>query len=195
MRLLVATQNRGKQQEIKTLLALTGLDLVFPNDLPAVSDLDVIEDGKSFAENAELKARAFAQASNVLSVAEDTGLQVAALNNEPGVASKRWHVGSDLDRNTALLKRLKSKQNRAAKFITVACLFDPATNQSSFFTGEMTGEIATAISTGSGFGYDPIFMPSGEKQTLAELGVATKNKISHRARAFIQVRAYLEKKL
>jgi XTP/dITP diphosphohydrolase len=195
MRLLVATQNRGKQQEIKTLLALPGLDLVFPNDLPAVSDFDVVEDGKTFAENAELKARAFAKASNMLSVAEDTGLQVTALDNKPGVASKRWHLGSDLDRNTALLHRLAGNKNRAATFITVACIFDPATNKSSFFTGEMAGEIATKISAGTGFGYDPIFIPAGEKQTLAELGVATKNKISHRARAFMQVRSYLESRL
>ncbi|MDA1079275.1 MAG: RdgB/HAM1 family non-canonical purine NTP pyrophosphatase [bacterium] len=192
---MVATQNQGKQQELRSLLSLSGVELVFPNELPSVANLDVVEDGSTFAENAELKARAFAQASKLLSVAEDTGLQVRALGNKPGVASKRWHLGSDLDRNQALLEQLNDKTDRFAEFVTVACLFDPVTKSPEYFVGKMTGSISSTIAVGTGFGYDPIFIPTGETKTLAELGMAVKNAISHRAHAFKKVRSYLEKAL
>jgi len=192
MRLLVATQNSGKQQEIADLLIIPGLQLCFPSDVPEVADLDVTEDGETFVQNAERKAKAFATTSNLLSVAEDTGLQVAALSGDPGVASKRWHTGSDTDRNQALLQRLVGEQNRAAKFVTVASLYYPSTGVNHMLVGEMTGTIATQNSGDAGFGYDPIFVPTGETKTLAELGIERKNAISHRAMAFTQVREYLK---
>ncbi|NCN82847.1 MAG: RdgB/HAM1 family non-canonical purine NTP pyrophosphatase [Candidatus Pacebacteria bacterium] len=192
MQLLVATQNKGKQQEISELLALEDLELLFPQQVAAVVDLDVHENGTTFAENAELKARAFALRSGLLTVAEDSGLQVEALQGEPGVASKRWHEVSDTDRNMALLERLQKEQNRTAKFVTTACIFDPETNMSRLFVGEMNGAISLQMAGSAGFGYDPIFVPSGDTKSLAELGVLVKNNISHRAVAFMKVRTYLE---
>ncbi|NCN06452.1 MAG: RdgB/HAM1 family non-canonical purine NTP pyrophosphatase [Candidatus Pacebacteria bacterium] len=193
MRLLVATQNPGKQQEIRSLLKTSGIELLFPNQIPTVANLDVAETGKTFAENAELKARAFAQESGIASIAEDTGLQVAVLGGEPGVASKRWLSGSDYDRNKALLDRLADNPHRAAKFVTVAYFYDPISAVGRSFTGEMSGEIAMKISNDTGFGYDSIFIPTEEKEVLAKLGLNKKNTISHRSIAFTQVVEYLQK--
>ena len=195
MRLLVATQNQGKQREIARLLETPGLQLYFPNHLPATAELDVLEDGETFAQNAELKARAFAIASDLWTVAEDTGLQVEALAGRPGVASKRWYAGSDTDRNQVLLRRLAGEQNRVAKFVTVACVFDPDNGEAKIFIGELPGSIALDSSGASGFGYDPIFIPTNETHTLAELGIEKKVTISHRAHAFNQVREYLSTRI
>jgi len=180
MRLLVATQNQGKQREIARLLETPGLQLYFPNHLPATAELDVLEDGETFAQNAELKARAF---------------QVEALAGRPGVASKRWYAGSDTDRNQVLLRRLAGEQNRVAKFVTVACVFDPDNGEAKIFIGELPGSIALDSSGASGFGYDPIFIPTNETHTLAELGIEKKVTISHRAHAFNQVREYLSTRI
>lgn len=191
MKILVATTNPGKQREIATLLEHPQIKVLFPQDLAAVSALKVEETGTTFQENALLKAEAYAAGTNLLTVADDSGLEVTALDGFPGVHSARWHPGSDQERVQALLEKLKNEQNREAKFVTVACLFDPKTKESQYFKGEIIGTLSETARGTAGFAYDFIFIPKGHTQTFSELGVAAKNDFSHRAAAFLKVREFL----
>lgn len=191
---LLATSNLGKFREIEKLLSSEKLELVAPNKifqfLPSV-----IENGSTFEANALIKAQTYAQASQLPTIAEDSGLEVWALNNRPGVKSARYQKGSDQDRYLKLLAELEGITDRRARFTTVACFFEPKTVKTLFFTGQLAGEIAQKPAGEAGFGYDPIFIPQGFNQTLAELGIKVKNKISHRYQAFTQLNEYFAKKL
>jgi XTP/dITP diphosphohydrolase len=198
-KLLVATHNKGKLIEIKEILKPLPLELIALSDLPSLnpnhlqlSQTDVKETGKSFEKNAQIKANFFAGKTKLLTVADDSGLVVEALGGFPGVTSNRWHTGTDRDRNLALLSKLDGKKNRTAKFVTVVCLSDPISLQDYFFTGEVEGRIAQSILGDEGFGYDPIFIPNNYQKTFAQLGIEKKNQLSHRQRAFVQLKQYLE---
>jgi XTP/dITP diphosphohydrolase len=195
MQLLFATLNQGKLREAQALLHLPGLEVVNPADFAEVRDLDVEETGATFAENAELKARAFGAKVQILTVADDSGLEVAALNGQPGVLSKRFAPGSDSDRNRHLLELMKQVVDRSAQFKTVLCLFDPSTQQTHFFEGLVKGKIAWQAKGEAGFGYDPVFIPDGYDQSFAELGQETKNRLSHRAQALLAIQTYLKEHL
>ncbi len=192
--LLYATTNKGKLAEAVNLLSdlpvklfsLKDFDQKFQTNL---SQEDVAETGETFQENALLKARFFAKKAKMLTVAEDAGLQVKALNGEPGVKSARWYPGTDADRNKALLDRLKGIDNRQAIFVTVVCLFLPS-GEYYFFQGKMPGQIALQAKGENGFGYDPIFIPEGYEQTFAQLGTEIKNAISHRKRALVKLKDF-----
>lgn len=189
--ILFATQNKHKQAEISQLLADSPLKVVFPQDVPEVMDLEVEETGASFEENALLKARAFGQETNLLTAAEDTGLEVLALDGKPGVHSKRFFPGTDHDRNQELLRQLQPAPDRSARFVTVICVFDPKLSEHTFFEGVVTGKISETPQGDQGFGYDPVFIPDGYDQTFAELGQEVKNSISHRRRALIKLHTFL----
>lgn len=190
MKILVATQNQGKLAEIETVLRPVGIETTNPAS-EGLGELDVSETGETLAENALLKAQAFAAASQLPSLSDDSGLEVTALNGQPGVHSKRFAPGSDADRNRYLLSLLENASDRSAVFKTVLCLYDPATQTATYFEGVLPGVIATESRGTEGFGYDPIFVPSGYQQTLAQLGVEVKNTLSHRAQALQKVRSYL----
>lgn len=190
--LLFASQNKGKQAEVATLFDGSGVDLLFPQDFPELANLDPEETGDSFQENAQIKAQTWFEKIGIAVVAEDTGLQIDALNGAPGVHSKRFFSGSDSDRNNEILRRLQSESDRFAQFITVACLIMPE-QEPRFFEGVIRGTISNAISSGSGFGYDPIFIPNGYDQTFAELGQSVKNELSSRAVAIKQVVSVVKK--
>ncbi len=190
MRLVFASTNQGKINELQKLFESSNLELLTSND-DEVPNLDVPETGDTFHENAHLKALAFSETTLLPSLADDSGLSVAALNGEPGVASARWHDGTDHDRNEALLKRMEGVTDRSAEFITVVCFFDPETNTTEFFEGVVSGTIALEPMGDEGFGYDPIFIPDGYSKTFAELGVDTKNQLSHRYKAFTKFKQYL----
>jgi len=192
MKLLYSTQNQGKLKEARDILASLGIEFLSTADFPQIKDLDVEETGDSFAENAFLKAKTFAQKTNTLTIAEDFGLEVEALNGEPGVHSKRWLPGSETDKNKAIIEKLKDQDNRSARYVIVVCLYNPDTNESELFEAEVKGQIATEIKGAEGFGYDPIFIPDGYDQTFAELGTAVKNKIGHRALALKKVKQWLQ---
>lgn len=190
MTILVATQNPGKLAEIKAVLGTVGVEIADPVSV-GLADLDVEETGETLAENALLKAQAFAEASNLPSLSDDSGLEVAALDGQPGVRSKRFAPGSDADRNHHLLKVMKGKKDRSAVFKTVLCLYDPQTQNAEYFEGVLPGTITLEPKGDAGFGYDPVFVPEGYSETLAELGMETKNTLSHRAKALQKVQAYV----
>jgi XTP/dITP diphosphohydrolase len=189
MNLLIATGNPGKRIEFEALLAdapdqlRSKIHLLTPHDLGLT--LHVEEDGVTFAENAALKARAFCTASGMLTLADDSGLEVAALGGEPGLHSARYsgdHDHSDAHRRQYLLNRLSGLPRPWARFVCVLALAAPG-GDVSYHEGECRGEIIPTERGANGFGYDPIFLMEGRQLTMAELGTAEKNHISHRARA------------
>lgn len=189
MPLLLATLNPGKRREFLALL--TGLPperLRLPADLGLT--LDVPETGHTFSENARLKAAAFAQASGLPTLADDSGLEVEALDGAPGLYSARYAgpEASDGDRRRKLLHELRHvRPPRPARFVCVVAVAQPLPGGGLDFVeffGEIRGEIALAERGDNGFGYDPLFFIPDRGATLAELPDSIKNQISHRARAF-----------
>ncbi len=179
-KLLIATHNLGKLREYSALLQGLPLELVSPDELGL--DLDVDESGDTYSENAALKAHAYTQASGLLSLADDSGLEVAALGGAPGVRSARYAVGDDGDRVQALLKALAGKKDWTARFCCVIALVGPD-GRSWSLEGQCAGRIIDTPRGSGGFGYDPIFYLPSYAWTMAELPEGEKNLISHRARA------------
>lgn len=190
-RLLFASTNEGKIVEAKAILASLNCDFLSLSDLPLLKIRPVAETGSTFEANALIKAQSYAQMSGISTLAEDSGLVVDALGGEPGVNSARWHSGSDYDRCLALLKKMEGIPRRTASFVCSACLFNPSSHQNVCFTGQVEGVIAPHPIGSAGFGYDPIFIPSGFDLTFAQLGSKIKNKHSHRRRAFEQIFKFL----
>ncbi len=178
-RLLVATTNAGKQAEFRRLLADLPAELVTPNSIGL--DLDVAEPHDTYAENAAAKAIAHATATGLLTVADDSGIEVAALDWGPGVRSARW--GSP-DKAQSLLEAMAGQADRRARMVCALAVGIPGTADPSveIFTGTVEGGVAEEPRGSGGFGYDPIFLlPSGT--TTAELPDVEKDAISHRGRA------------
>ena len=190
--LLVATTNRGKLREYRELLADARVRLRSLADLDAQPS-EPPEDADSFAENAIVKARAYAEATRLITVADDSGLEIAALGGAPGVRTKRYFGEglSDAERNARLLERLRGAPDRTARFVCVIALAWPG-GQVETFEGICPGRIADAPAGANGFGYDPVFVPEGYTRTIAELPTEVKNRISHRGRAVAKVRARLQ---
>jgi len=191
--LIVATTNQGKLREIAALLQdadikIEGLDS-HPEWVPAV------EDGATFAENARKKAESIAAQSGQLCLADDSGLVVAALNGRPGIYSARFaHAGAtDAENNAYLLENMHglAAAQRSAAFVCAMALCTPG-GDCHIFEGRLEGQILTKPRGNSGFGYDPLFWLPGLGKSLAEISVAEKNRISHRALALTQVTTYLQ---
>jgi XTP/dITP diphosphohydrolase len=183
--LLIATNNPGKVREYRELLADLPVEITFPSQEGL--DLDVEETGSTFEENACLKALAFARATGLLTLADDSGLEVNALGGAPGVHSARYAGpgASDVDRYEKLLRALADvpREKRSARFRCVVALARPSGMIDSV-DGTCEGEIGYAPRGEHGFGYDPVFLVEGYGgQTLAEIDPEEKNRISHRARA------------
>ncbi len=191
MKLLFASHNQGKVREAREILARVGYDVLSLDDVKITEDVD--ETGQTMQENAQLKAEYFAQTSQLMTVADDSGLEIVALAGWPGVKSHRIVDGSDEQRNALVLSKMNGVNDREAQFRTVLCLVDPEHQQVKFFEGTVKGQIALQPSGTAGFGYDPIFIPSGYQQTFAELGMDVKNQISHRRQALEQLKNYLAK--
>ncbi|MBP7774202.1 RdgB/HAM1 family non-canonical purine NTP pyrophosphatase [Candidatus Woesebacteria bacterium] len=193
MKLFVGTTNPGKQREISALFLDTLIEVVFPQEIPAALELDVAETGSTFAENAYIKAQAYAQCTQLLTVADDSGLEILNLDGFPGVQSNRWHTGTSQERVRALLKKVEGSTERRARFVTVVCLVDPQSEKPQYFQGEIMGTLAetTRGAEEEGFEYDFIFIPDGETRTFAELGREWKIAHSHRTRAFLQLKQTL----
>lgn len=190
--LLIATNNPGKLEEMKALLGELSILLVTPSDLGL--DLNVVEDGLTYAENAKKKAAAFAHATGLISMADDSGLEVDALDRAPGVYSARYLSkpgATDADRRAYLLENLRSKPRpwRARFRATVAIAIPQGGIR--VCEGECPGEIIPEERGTGGFGYDRIFLVSGSGRTMAELSMDEKNRISHRARAVLKAREIL----
>ncbi len=195
-KLLLATRNPGKVREYRELLQGLPVELTWP-EAEGIT-LEPEEAGATFAENAILKARAYAAASGLLTWADDSGLEVDALGGEPGVRSSRYAGpgASDADRYRLLLRKMAGVpwERRTARFRCVIAIADPA---GALHTAEGTceGIIAFAPRGANGFGYDPVFYLPDRDCTMAELSPAEKNQISHRARAARAARRILEEML
>jgi XTP/dITP diphosphohydrolase len=184
MKLLLGTKNRGKIREILSILGeLPDLELLTFEDQPFS---DVPEMGSSFLENARLKARTISAGTGLPVLAEDSGLEVEALGGAPGVRSARFAGEGATDEQNVrkLLERLKDvpDERRNARFVCVAVVHFPDGRELTA-QGELRGRIAWESRGTHGFGYDPVFIPEGFEQTLAELGPDVKNRISHRRKA------------
>ena len=195
-KLLIATGNKGKLREIQALLKDLAVELVLPLDLGL--RLEVVEDGKTYAENAERKARAFAEATGLVSLADDSGLEVDALNGLPGLHSARFSAvpgATDADRRHHLLDQLNGHSRPwRARFVCTIALATPA-GRVSFAEGECPGEVIPEERGSQGFGYDPIFYIPELGCTMAELSMEAKNRVSHRSRAILAARPAIQQVL
>ncbi|MBA4313314.1 MAG: non-canonical purine NTP pyrophosphatase, RdgB/HAM1 family [Chlorobiaceae bacterium] len=191
IKIIFASNNPGKFKEVKSLIADFPVNLeslIGRNDLP-----DIIEDGSTLEENALKKARIIYNSTKSPTISDDTGLEVYYLNMAPGVISARY-AGENVsyaDNNKKLLKELEGvpDEQRGARFRCVAVFTDGNIERS--FEGICGGKIIHATRGAEGFGYDPLFVPDGFQETYAELTLAEKNKISHRAIAFQKLIKFL----
>ncbi|MBI3986221.1 MAG: XTP/dITP diphosphatase [Lentisphaerae bacterium] len=187
MKLLIATRNAHKLEEIRAILAVPGLELLGAMDIPGLPD--VVEDGQTFPANAVKKAVTVAMASKLWTLADDSGLEVDALGGAPGVCSARY-AGEPCDtaaNNAKLLKELSGQTVRTARFRCVLALAMPA-GRAQIVEGVCEGTILDAPRGTNGFGYDPLFVPRNHSETFAEMEAALKNRISHRAKALCAAR-------
>jgi XTP/dITP diphosphohydrolase len=189
VKLCFATNNVNKIKEVSHLLG-EEFELLSLKDIGCHEELR--EDQSTLEGNAQQKAAYVFENYNISCFADDTGLEVEALNSEPGVFSARYAGSqrSDKDNMALLLERLDSSPNRQARFRTVICAF--IEDQKYFFEGIVEGEIATSHNGDKGFGYDPIFIPNGYSQTFAQMSLEEKNKISHRSIAVRKLVDFLQ---
>lgn len=193
-KLLIATTNKGKVKEIQALLDGLDVELVTPKDLGL--DIEIEEDGATYQENAAKKARAYSQASGLIALADDSGLEVDALGGQPGLHSARYSGqpgATDADRRAFLLKKLEEKPRPwTAHFHATVAVAAP-NGLVQFAEGNCWGEIIPEERGTGGFGYDPIFFLPEKNCTMAELSMDEKNRLSHRALAVQQALAILQK--
>lgn len=193
--LVLATQNEGKLSELRLLLADLPVHVLSVRDALGAS-LDVVEDGETFRDNALIKARAVCRATHMVSLADDSGLEVDALGGRPGVRSARFahEHATDAENNAKLLLELEAVPDaqRSARFRCVLALVTPSNDTPSTVDGVCEGNIAREPRGSGGFGYDPLFIVAGEGgRTLAELSEEEKNRVSHRGKAMRALRPLL----
>ena len=191
-KIVFATSNAGKMREIREILKDLGAEILSMKE--AGVDIDIVEDGDTFAANALIKAKAVWEKTGGIVLADDSGLVIDALNGEPGVYSARYggpDCISDSDRINYLLKKLENvpEGKRTAKFVSVITLVTPD-GKEIVARGECPGHILFERHGNGGFGYDPVFFAEDAGCTFAELAPEQKNQVSHRARA---LRAFVEK--
>jgi XTP/dITP diphosphohydrolase len=195
--LLLGTRNGKKREEIVEILGDLGLDFGDLSDRPDIAD--VAETGNSFEENARLKASGYAKATGQWTLAEDSGLVVPALNGRPGIYSARYagKQGDDVANNARLLAELAPlpEDRRAAYYVCVAALADPAGEVKAVSDGRCHGVIIKELRGTGGFGYDPLFQILEFHKTLGELSARVKHALSHRSQALERLRPALRKAL
>ena len=192
MRLLIATENPGKVKEMQVLLNGLDVELVTPKSLGI--DLKVVEDGATYAENAAKKATAYARASGLISIADDSGIEVDALDGAPGLYSARYlpqQSASDADRLLYLLENLQGKPRPWTAHYHATIAIATPDGALHFAEGKCYGEIIPEQRGENGFGYDPIFFIPALNRTMAELSMDEKNRLSHRALAIQNARPVL----
>ena len=216
--LLIATKNKGKFNEFVGVLKNLPFKLIFLDEIPRFLEMStseveysrnlgtcstfgtfgvkravkriVKETGKTFEENAAIKAKAYGKMSGLLTLADDSGLCVDFLKGKPGIKSRRYAKGSDQARFEKLLKEMRnvSKEKRQAKFISAIALYNPKNKKIIVKKGECRGKIAFKPKGRRGFGFDPVFIVDGLDKHFAELTLEEKNSVSHRARALRKMR-------
>ncbi len=193
LKLLLASQNSGKLREMKFILQGLPLQIISPAEIGI--HLQVEETGKTYAENAALKARAFAKESGLIALGDDSGLEVDALNGKPGLYSARYAPApnaNDADRRGFLLKNLRAAPRPwTARFRATIAIAQP-NSEIHFTEGICEGEIIPEERGSGGFGYDPIFYLPEIGRTMAELSEDEKNRLSHRAKALEKMKKVIE---
>jgi len=196
MKIVFATGNKGKVREVREMLDGMGIEFFALSDYANVPE--IVEDGKSFLENALKKARIISEFTGETVLADDSGLQVDALGGEPGIYSARYagESATDEENNAALLTKLKNipQEKRTAFFCCVLVLYR-TDGRYDYFEGKWNGQIIDERRGNNGFGYDPIFFVPELKKTAAELPAEIKNKVSHRGQAFAQLKKAIGEKL
>lgn len=186
--IMIATSNKGKVREYKSLLEPLGYIV---HDLSELDPIEIDENGSTFQENALIKAKSIKDKCNMTVIADDSGLEIDALNKEPGIHSARYLEGHDYSyKNKVLLERMKGKTNRNARFVCAIALCDETGDH--LFTGVMEGKINDQAAGDNGFGYDPIFLVEQFGKTSAQLTMEQKNSVSHRGIATRELLAYLK---
>ena len=186
--IMIATSNKGKVREYKSLLEPLGYIV---HDLSELDPIEIDENGSTFQENALIKAKAIKDKCNMTVIADDSGLEIDALNKEPGIHSARYLEGHDYSyKNKVLLERMKGKTNRNARFVCAIALCDETGDH--LFTGVMEGKINDQAAGDNGFGYDPIFLVEQFGKTSAQLTMEQKNSVSHRGIATRELLDYLK---
>ncbi len=190
MKIIFATQNKGKADEVKDIFANSSIEIISLYDLG--NNIDIEEHGTTFRENAFIKAKAVYNIYKEPVVADDSGLSIEQLDGRPGVYSARYS-GDDCtyeDNNLKVIEELKDfPEPHKAKFISYAVYYDGKNKIEAI--GELHGRIIKEQRGTNGFGYDPIFIPDGYEKTISELDFKLKNEISHRARSFNQLKKKL----
>lgn len=193
-KIVIASQNKHKIVEINSVLKDFGMEGISLADIEP--DLDIVEDGKTFEENSYIKAKAVMEKLNCIALADDSGLEVDALNGRPGIYSARFagENASDDDNNKKLLKELEniSEKDRSARYVCVITMVFPS-GEKIVARGIVEGRISLEKSGNEGFGYDPYFIPNGYDKTFGNFSLEEKNQISHRANALKELRKLLEK--
>ena len=195
-RLLIATNNRGKMKEIKSILKDVPLKVVRIWDIDAGSgEIDIKETGTTFAQNAAIKAEALGKVTGLLTLADDSGLEIDALGGKPGVRSARF-AESNKARIEKVLRLLKGvpRAKRSARFKAAVAIYDPETDETKIFEGETAGQITYKPHGSRGFGYDPIFYSTELKKTFGRATLKEKNSLSHRARALAKAKRFLRRR-
>lgn len=186
--IMIATSNKGKVREYKSLLEPLGYIV---HDLSELDPIEIDENGSTFQENALIKAKSIQGKCNMTVIADDSGLEIDALNKEPGIHSARYLEGHDYSyKNKVLLERMKGKTNRTARFVCAIALCDETGDH--LFTGVMEGKINDQAAGDNGFGYDPIFLVEQFGKTSAQLTMEQKNSVSHRGIATRELLDYLK---
>ncbi len=192
-KILFATNNQNKVKELRETLAKMGFELLTNRDLD--NPPEVVENGRTFEDNAVLKAHALATYSNLPTIADDSGLMVDKLNGQPGVRSARYAGDhNDAKNNAKLLAELggvPTEKRTATFYSTIVVSYPGKFDQDLIVTGSTDGLITTIPQGKNEFGYDPLFYIPGKKKTYAEMTVAEKNEISHRGKALKQITALL----
>lgn len=195
MDVLLATKNLGKIAEFRTLLEGLPIRLIGLDEFPHIPDVE--ETGKSFTENAALKAKTYAKHTGLCALADDSGLEVLALGGAPGIYSARYAgaFSTNEEKITKLLLELKEndQHDRRARFVCVMAFADTSGKILRIATGVCLGSIAHQPLGTKGFGYDPVFIPAGFQKSFGELSENVKHRFSHRARATGKINRFLER--
>ena len=193
MDLIIASNNKGKLKELKNILEPMGFEVYSQSEKNI--NIEVEETGTTFEENAMIKAQAIYEKIHQCVLADDSGLEVEALNNEPGIYSARYKgLTTDGEKRIAILQELAGKTNRNARFVCCICYIDE-TGETHLFKALWQGKIALKEEGSNGFGYDPIFIPEESNgKTTASMSNEFKETYSHRAKAVKMLVEYLENK-
>lgn len=191
LRLVIATHNIGKLNEFRSLIGDIPLDMMTLDEAGFKTNIE--ETGSTFEENATLKAKTIGKKIKLLTLAEDSGLEIDALGGKPGIFSARYVAGSDNDRIDKVLKDMEGipDELRTARYKAVVAIYNPQQKTIYTFQGIAEGKIIDQKRGRNGFGYDPIFLSRDLRKTFAEATEEEKNSVSHRARAIEKARPYL----